>query len=105
MVVAVPFVHVVEVPRDEIVDVITVRERFVSATRCVPMVGCVRAAMVSTCAVIRMRPIDGQIVLVHVAAVDVVKMPVMNVVRMSLVTDRLVSAARAVDVAAVVKVF
>jgi hypothetical protein len=83
----------------EIVDVVTVRHRFVSATWTV----FVRAtdfgrALRGVCGV------DGDGMLIHVVVVHMMEVPIMKVVNMAVMADRSVPAARAMLVGMVVVV-
>lgn len=98
MIVAVPVVLVVEVPRNQVVGVISMRHRRVAAPRAVAVVLRVATAGVRRRARRGIRPIDGDGVLVDVIAVDVMEVTVMKVVDVAVVRDRLMAAVRPVDV-------
>jgi len=104
VVVTVPLVQVVEVAGDEVVDVVAVRKRFVAAVGPVLVACGVSRARVAMRATIRVRPTYRQTMLVDMTAVHVVKVALVEIVGVPFVTDRLVSAARAVHVTAMVAV-
>lgn len=87
VVVAVPGVRVMQVPGDEVVDVIAVRYRFVTATRPVDMALGVTRAGVRRRARGRIGRVDLDDALVHVAIVDVVEVAVVEVVDVVAMTD------------------
>ncbi len=98
MIVAVAGVRVVEVTVDEIVDVIAVRHRVVSATWAVGMVGRVGLAGVRRRACRRIRRVDGDHVFVVVPLVGAVQVTIVQVVDVVAVSDRDVTAAGTVYV-------
>lgn len=98
MVVAVALVHVVEVPVDEVVDVIPVRDRLVAAARTVRVTHLVPGARMLACAAVRVLRIDGDDMVVDVVAVGVMQVTVVEIVEMSLVHDGPVAASGSVDV-------
>ena len=98
MVVAVAVVLVMQMPVDEIVDVVAVRDRLVAAVRPVDVVGGVAGARVAGAAGVRVALVDAEDVIVHVVAVRVAQMPVLDEVDVPLVDDGDVAAAGAVDV-------
>ncbi len=102
VVVAVAAVGVMKVPRDEIVDVIPVRQRLVSAALAVLVSGGVPTAGVVRHAPIGIGPADRQAMVVDMPVVQVVQVPVVEIVSVALVADRRVTAARAVNVPTVV---
>lgn len=97
MVVAVPAVRVVQVPIDEVVDVVAVRDRLVTATGTVDVFGRVPGAR-AVAAALRVRGIHRDHVLVDVIAVRVVQVPVVDEVDVALVDHGQMAAAGAVDV-------
>ena len=98
MVVAVAVVLVVQVPVDEVVDVIAVRDRLVAAVRPVHVGGFVTVARVAGTAGVRMAVVDAEHVIVDVVAVRVSQVAVLDEVDVALVDDGDVPAAGAVDV-------
>lgn len=98
MVVAVAVVGVVQVPVDEIVDVVAVRDRWMPATRTVHVSGVVPGAPMLGRACIGIRPRHADRVLVHVIAVGMVQMPVVDVVDVTVVPHGDVAAVRSVHV-------
>ncbi len=98
MVVAVPGVRVMQVPGDEVVDVIAMRYRFVTATRAVDMALGVTSAAVRRRAIVRIQRADLEDALVDVARVPVVEVTIVEVVDVVAMTDGDVAAVSAVDV-------
>lgn len=98
MVVAVTDVRVMQVPGDEVVDVIAMRNYLVTATRAVDMALGVTGAAVRRRARGRIGRVDLDDALVHVAIVEVVKVPVVEVVDVVTMADGEVAAVGAVDV-------
>jgi hypothetical protein len=104
VVVAVHTVDVMQVAGDDVIDVVAVRKGLVSAalavvvSRCMPAAGMVRDAAVG------IGHANRQPMVVDVAPVDVVKVPVVEEVGVSLVTDSGVPATRPVGVTAVIRV-
>lgn len=103
VVVAVPVVRVVQVARDEIVDVIAVRQRLVPATLAVLMSRGVPAAGVIRHAPIGIRRAYREPMIVDVAAVHVVQVSLMQVVGVSIMANRRMAAAASVNMATVVE--
>ena len=101
MVIAVPVVRVVQVPADEVVDVVAVRNLLVTAAGLMHVRGLMLAAGVLGCAVGRIGGADLQDVLVDVVAVRVMQMPVVQVVEVVAVPDRRVPAIGSVLVGVV----
>jgi hypothetical protein len=102
VVVAVRSVGVVQVAGDDVVDVVPVRERLVSAALAVFVSGRMSAAGVVRHASIGIGPADRKPMIVDVPAVQVVQVPVVNVIGVSLVADRRVAAAASVNMPPVV---
>jgi hypothetical protein len=96
VVVAVVAMRVVKVAADEVVDVIAVRNRLVSAVRSVLMVGVVLGAVVIGRAVAGVRFADGERVALDAPRVMVVQLAVVEMVDVIVVADGGVAAARAV---------
>jgi hypothetical protein len=98
MIVAVTVVHVVQVPADDVVRVIAVRDGFVAAPE--PMGVAIVVAGAGVCGGARRRVLaaDGERVLIDVVSVDMVEMPVVEVVLVTFVLDGSVPAAGAVNV-------
>jgi hypothetical protein len=97
VVVAVTGVRVVQVPGDEVVDVIAMRDRLVTATCAVDMTLRVTGAAVRRRARGRIGRADLENALVHVAIVAVMKVAVVEVVDVVAVKDGEVAAVGAVD--------
>jgi hypothetical protein len=91
-------VRMMQVARDEVVDVVAVWDRLVSAARRVNMSLGVTRAAVRRGAGRRVGRPDIEDALVHVAVVPVVKMPVVEVVDVVAVADGEVAAVGAVNV-------
>ena len=98
VVVAVIPVRVVQVPIDEVVDVVAVRNGFVPAVRAVDVSLVVPGAGVSGGAVRRVPLADLDHMLIDVVFVDVVQVPVVKVVDVAVVHDGGVPAVGAVHV-------
>ena len=98
VIVAVVAVRMMQVARDEVVDVIAVRDRLVSAARRVNMSLGVTRAAVRRGAGRRVDRTDLEDALVHVAIVVVVEMAIVEVVNVVAVADCEVTAVSAVDV-------
>lgn len=101
VVVAVPAVGMVQVASDQVVEVVAVGDRLVAAALAMTVDGVVRAARVLRRAVPRVPAVDGEPVLVHVIAMMMVQVTVVQVVDMPLVIDGGVAAASGVDVVSV----
>jgi hypothetical protein len=100
VVVAVVAVRVVQVTIDQIVDVISVRDRGVPTAGSVHVVGIVAGALVRL-AVVRVRGVDRDRVLVVVILVGAVKVPVVEIPDVIAVLDRYVTAVGSVRVVVV----
>lgn len=98
VVVAMATVHVVQVTLDDVVGVISVRDRVVAAARAVRVVLAVLLAVVRWRALRWVRAADVERVLVDVVAMHVMEMAVMQVVLVTAVLDRLVPAVGAMSV-------
>ena len=98
VVVAVVAVRMVEVAVDEVVGVVAVRHRRMSAARPVLVVGGVAGAVVGGSAVGRILGVDREGVLLDRAAGGVVEVPVVQVVDVAVVRDGDVAAVGAVAV-------
>ena len=96
VIVAVSPVRMVQVPRYEVVDMIPVLHGFVAATGPMLVSLVVRAARVGRRAGGRVRPADGERMLVDVIVVRVVQMTIVQVVGVTVVLHGLVAAAGAV---------
>ncbi|MEX3690629.1 hypothetical protein AB3X91_16100 [Paraburkholderia sp. BR14263] len=93
MVIAVVAVRVVEMAVDQIIDVIAMRYRFVSAARAVDVARFMATAV--GCAFVRILCADLDPVFVDVIAVRMMQMAVMQIVYVVAMPDGGVSAARA----------
>ena len=98
MVVAVAVVLVMQMPADEIVDVVAVRDRLVATVRPVDVVGGVAGARVARAARVRVPLVDAEDVVVDVVAVGMAQTPVLDEIDVPLMDDGHVPAAGAVDV-------
>lgn len=98
VIVAVAAVRVVQVPADEVIDVIAVRHRVVAAALAVGVRLVVGAAGVRGRASGGVRAADLEGVLVDVVAVRVVQVPLVQIIGMARVRDGRVAAALAVNV-------
>jgi hypothetical protein len=95
VIVAVVAVRVVKVAVYEVVGVVAVGDRFVAAAGAMYVIRGVAAAGVSWCAGGRVRRGHAQSMLVHMIAVDVVQVAVVEVVGMAVVLNGRVAAGRA----------
>lgn len=102
VIVAVTFARVVQMAVDDVVDVITMRQRVVSTPGTVRVIGGVACAGMTRRTCRGVGPVHGELVLVYVIAVHVVEVPIVKVVVVSVVLDALVAAAGAVNVGMVV---
>ena len=98
VVVAVIAVRMVQVPLDQIVNVIAVRDGFVTAPRPVLVVLGVASAVVLWRALIGVRPRDRNGMLIVMVFMGMMEMPIMQVVGMAVMQDGGVPAVGAVDV-------
>ena len=96
VVVAVVAVRVVQVPIDEVIDVVAMWHRFVTAAGAMDVSCFVAAAVVVGRAGVRVGGADSDAVFIDVAAVRVVQVAVVQVVNVAVVLDGGVAAARAV---------
>jgi len=96
MIVAVIAVRVVQVPVNEVINVVAVRHRLVTAPRAVPVVLVMLSAIVVRCAVRRVGGAYRHRVLLDAALAVVVQVAVVQVVNVALVLDAGVPATRAV---------
>ena len=101
VVIAVPVVRMVQVPADEVVDVVAVRNLLVTAAGLMHVRSPMLAAGVLGRAVRRIGRADLQDMLVNVVAVRVMQMPVVQVVEVIAVLDRRVPAIGSVLVGVV----
>lgn len=102
MIVAVVTVRMMQVAVDEVVDVVAMWNRRMSAVGRVNVVPSVAGALVVRRAVSRVRPTDRDLALVDVITVHVVQVTVVQVVNMTGVLDGRMSTVRAVDVVVIV---
>ena len=98
MVVAVSCVNVVKMTGDEIVDVITVRHRGMTAVRAMDVLGIVIATGMVWCASSWIRHIDRDRALVDVIVVDLVEVAIVQVVDVAGVANSRVATGGAMDV-------
>jgi hypothetical protein len=91
-------VHVVQVTGDQVIDVVAVRDRGMAAARTVDVTLRVARALMLRRARARVRRVHGDRTLVDVIVVRVMEMPVVNVVDVAGMANRLMAAGRAVNV-------
>lgn len=96
MIVAVVAVRMVQMPIDEVIHMIAMRHGLVAAARPMDMSGRMAAACVLGCAGIRVRGGHGDLVLVDMIAVRVVKMAIVQVIDVALVHHCGMAASRSV---------
>ena len=87
---------------DEVIDVISVRNGVMTAAWSVLVIGRVAGALVTRRTRLGVRPIDGNLALVDVIAVDEVQMAIVQVVDVASVFDRAMAAVRTVNVVVIV---
>lgn len=92
------FVRMVQVSIDQVIDVVSVRNRLVPAVQAMPVRRIVRTTGMTGRASVRIRSVDGNAVLVEVVAMGGVQMPVVQVNDTPAVPDGGVSATCSVDV-------
>lgn len=93
MIIAVGSVRMMQVPVNEVVHVIAVRDRFVAAVGAVNVVGRMAAAVVAWRAVRWIGRGHGDAVFVNMIAVGMMQVTIVQVVRVAVVLDRGVAAA------------
>jgi hypothetical protein len=98
VIVAMIAVLVMKMAADEVIDMITVRNRGVSAIGAVPVAALVSAAAVPGSAAIRVAVAHADAMFIHVIVMDVMKMPVVQIIDVAVVPDGSVAALRAMDV-------
>jgi hypothetical protein len=96
VIVAVAAVRLMQVAAHQVVDVVTMRHRFVATTWSMGVRFAVGAAGVVRGAGGRISATDGELMLVDMIAVRVVEMPVVQIVDVPLVLNRGVAAIRGV---------
>ena len=96
MILAVTFFGVMQVPVDQVIDVIAVRHGLVAATGSMFMALFMAATIVVRSCGCRISRVDGNHVLVHMPLVKMVQVPVVEIVRVSLVLNRGMPTAGAV---------
>ena len=95
MIVAVIAMVVMQMAADQIIDMIAVRNRLVTAIRAVPMLAVVFVAAVIRRAAIRIAITYADPMLFHPIAADVMQMPVVQIIGVAVVPHCRVSAIRA----------
>jgi len=96
MVITMVAMRVMQVTVYQIINVIAMRDGFVPAARAVDVIGGVCAARVLRGANLRVGGGNGDDVLVHVVAMRMVQMPVVQIINMAVVAHRGMAAVRAV---------
>ena len=99
MVITVTLVRMMKVTRHQVVGVVSMRDRFMAATRAVLVTGLMSRAVVVRCARRRVRLVDGELVLVHVIQMGMMKMPFVQIIDVTVVLQSHMTAAVAMDVA------
>jgi hypothetical protein len=97
--------RVVQVAGDEIVDVVAVGKRLVTAALPVLVAGRMPGAGVIRHAPIRIGSADRKAMVVDVTAVHMVKVSFVQVIGVSFMADRRMAAAASVDVAHMIRMF
>ena len=98
VIVAVPLVGMMEVSVDEVIDMISMGNGFVSASLSMLVFGAMRAAGMARRAIGRIGGTDLDAVLVDMIGMRVVEMSIMKVVDVTVVTDCGMSASLAMSV-------
>jgi hypothetical protein len=98
MVVAVFTVGTMQMSLHEIIHMISVRHTFMTTVWTVNVMCLMRTTAMLRRALVLICSIDGHLVFIDVAFVQVVQVPIVEVVRMAVVSDDSVAAIRAVDV-------
>jgi hypothetical protein len=98
MIIAVPVVRVVQVPIDQVVDVVAVGDGFVAAVGAVDVAGVVGTALMIRRAGIGVRRCHVQDVFVDMIAVRMMQMPIVQIIGVSVVLDRRVATSGAMRV-------
>jgi len=93
VIVAVPFIRMMHVALDDVVGMTAVWNRLMSATGTMSMLTVVRTARMSRSTSGRIRATLRQGMFIYVPLVSTVKMPLMQIIDVTLVFDRRVSAA------------
>ncbi len=93
MIVAMVAVVEVKMVADDVVDMVAVRDRLVSTARAVDVGLVMAAALVVRSAGVRIAAVFGEPMLVHVVAVHIVHVPVVQIIGMAVVVDRRMTAA------------
>jgi hypothetical protein len=101
MVVAVIAIRMMEMTVHQVIDVVAMRNRFMTAVRAMLVVGAVRVTLVSVGAGGRIRGTNLKRVFIDVTVMKRVQMSVMQVIGVIVVDDRCVAAVRAVLVGVV----
>ena len=96
MIVAMVAVRMMQMAIDQIVHMVSVGHRFVAASRSVHMAGVVTTAAVLRCAPVGVGCGDLDHMLIHVVTMDMMEMPIMQIVDMAIVIDGSMPAIRAV---------
>ncbi|AMV35577.1 hypothetical protein VN12_26025 [Pirellula sp. SH-Sr6A] len=93
MMIAVAVVRMVQVAIDQVIDVITVRDRFMTTTGAMNVVRSVSGTRMSACAVVWIRIADRQRMFLYAACTSrMMKMTVVQIVYVILMLDRGMSA-------------
>ena len=93
-----PAMGMVQVPGHQIIDVVTVRHRFVAAMRAMLVARLMPPAFVARRTIVRVRPADPNRVLIVVVIMMMVQVPIMQIIHVIVVLYRGVAASRSVDV-------
>jgi hypothetical protein len=96
VIVAVIAMRVMEMPVNQIINMVSMRYRRMSAVRAMDMIGCVTRALMFRRALARVHTGHLNLVFVDVTIVHVVQVPVVKVVNVALMPDRGMAAVRAV---------
>jgi hypothetical protein len=86
-------IRMMEMPMDDVIDMVSVRNRWMAASRPVFMSSIVTAAVVLRGAKVRILGGDLKLVLIHVFSVRMVEMPIIYVVSVAVVLHCLMATA------------
>ena len=93
MVVAVAAVIMVQMPLNQVIEVVTVRSALVPAIGAVSVLRLVSSTAVLRRTGIRVGRIDRKRVLIHMVAMNAMQMPIVKIIGVSIMHDALMSAA------------
>ena len=96
MIIAMVAMRIVEMPVDQVIDMLSMRDRFMAAVRAMHVLPSVSLAPVGRRAAFRIVPRDGEYVLIDMVIMRVMQVSVMQVTNVIIVHDARMAALRAV---------